>query len=594
MCGIIGEIRWDGRPIDINNILKGQDNLSRRGPDGGGIVQFDGMVFGHRRLKIFDLSEKSQQPMIDSSLGLGIVFNGAIYNYKELRLELEAKGYHFFSEGDTEVLLKAYHAWGPQMLQKLNGMFSLAIWERDSKKLMLARDRFGIKPLFYSQNSQFLRFSSTPQSLLGSDINTDLNPIALQYYLMFHAIPEPITLFQGIKKLEPGSAMIFYPNGKSENFSYWKLNFSSEKYIDSNERSEEYWIEELKSTLIKSIKRRLLADVPTGILLSGGLDSSLLVALIANFTSSKLKTFSIGFESTLQETGNEFTYSDAVAQKFQTDHNKISINNPNMLDSLQDCIRAMSEPMPSHDNIGFYLLSKEVVKHVKVALSGQGADELFAGYSWFQNLPIGNISPQLASSKLMNLVADRTYNEYLEVLTPKYQAKNFSNSLIEEMCLANNSSNMLDYLQQYESTFPLTNGPLARVDNMTMAWGLEARVPFLDHEVAELACKIPIELKIRDGGKYILKKMARGLLPDNIIDRQKGYFPVPALKYFSKKELDWMKDILSTEKIIQRGIFNPIYIEKLFNNSNEQYSPNGGSKLWQIFILEYWLQLSGL
>lgn len=588
MCGISGEIRFDGKDTDIAAVAAVTRHMHRRGEDGEGIVSFGSKAFGHRRLKIFDLSEKAQQPMFDQKLGLAITFNGAIYNYLVLRRELQEKGYQFFSASDTEVLLKAYHCWGLDMLAKINGMFVFAIWERESGKTVLVRDRMGIKPLYYTHKPGYLRFASALPALLTCETDKIVDDEALHYYLMFHVVPEPLSLIKGINKLEPGTAMVIDADGRSRKHRYWKLDFLSAG--ENSVLTENEWLEQLEITLIDAVKCRLLADVPIGILLSGGLDSSLIVALIAETTNKAPSTFSIGFESTPEEAGDEFSYSDIIARRFSTDHHKIFVETPKMHKSLIGCIKAMSEPMPSHDNVGFYILSKEVKKHVTVVQSGQGADELFAGYHWFQNMDRKVVSYDKAAAELCDRIADNSYDDYLGIVSPERRTPNHALSYMERLCGENESRSMVDHLQQYESTCALTNGPVARVDNMTMAWGLEARVPFLDYHVAELACRMPARLKTRKGGKYLLKKLARKFLPEEIIDRPKGYFPVPRLKNPGVEEINWLKEILSPANIKKRALFNHSYIEKLFKSSRSGSTNLGASRLWQIGVLECWLQ----
>lgn len=589
MCGISGEIRFDGRRPDIMAMSAMTGIMHRRGEDGEGMIAFDNVVLGHRRLKIFDLSSKAQQPMMDPELGLAITFNGAIYNYRVLRNDLEEKGYRFFSSSDTEVLLKSYHCYGIKMLEKLEGMFAFAIYERDSGKIVLVRDRMGVKPLFYTHSSTYFRFASTLPALLSTGVNKAIDKEALHYYLTFHAIPEPLTLVAGMRKLEPGTVMTVEPNGIVKKHRYWEVCFASE---DANHtQTENEWMEELEMSLTHAIKARLIADVPVGILLSGGLDSSLLVALISKTTNQSPPTFSIGFESTDEEAGDEFYYSDMVAKEFNTSHHKLFVKMPEIRDALSECVTQMSEPMPSHDVIAFYLLSQEVAKHVKAVQSGQGADELFAGYHWFQNIAFPDThTTQAASQIIYDTIADNTYGEYLRIVNPEYHTPNLAFAYMKQLCGKNHSHNPLDQLQQYESTVALTNGPLARVDNMTMAWGLEAREPFLDHRVVELASRLPSALKLKQGGKYLLRKLARKLLPVEVVDRAKGYFPVPKLKYLGQKELDWLKDILSPERIRRRGIFQPFYVDELFKNPSGYHTPLGASRLWQIGVLECWLQ----
>lgn len=594
MCGIAGEFQFNKKNIDflnLQNVLLRQFN---RGPDDGHIYLTKSLALGHRRLKIFDLSNLGMQPMVDSELGLVLVFNGAIYNFTELREVLKSKGYTFISNSDTEVLLKAYHAWGKDCVHRIHGMFAFAIWEQNTGKLILARDRLGIKPLYYSTDANYgFKFASTLPALIEfGNVDTSIDKIALHYYLTFHAIPEPFTILSGVKKLSPGYLMTVHPDGKIEEEPYWDLKFEDTKA--EHYRDEYYWTNEIYEVLKLATHRQLAADVPVGILLSGGLDSSLLVAMASKLGQEEIQTFSIGFDSAHGEQGDEFLYSNLIASKFNTQHQQLFISNKQLAYSLGNCISAMSEPMLSHDNIGFYLLSQEVSKHVKVVLSGQGADEIFAGYHWFQNTHINPALPSQSAQFIFNKVADRTFNEYLQLVMPDFQTRFHAADFLLKLCEKNNSINPIDNLLKYESTFALANGPLCRVDNMTMAASIEARVPFLDEKMVKLATAMPLKYKLPHGGKYILKQLGRKMLPKQIVDRPKGYFPVPALKYLEGSTLELMREVLSPKNIKHRGIFNLQEVQLLFTNSEKNFTRSGISKLWQVGLLEYWLQQHNL
>ena len=305
MCGICGEITFDGSPASLSAVEKMTRVMESRGPDASGVMAQGRVAFGHRRLKIIDVSEQAQQPMTDSALGLTIVFNGAIYNYPELRRELEAKGYRFFSTGDTEVILKAYHAWGDACVERFNGMFAFAILERDSGRVFLARDRLGIKPLYYAAAPGRFRFaSSLPALLAAGDVDTDIDPVALHHYMTFHAVvPAPFTIVKGIRKVPPASTVSLTSEGEKRESRYWSLRF--EPTAGDLSRSDEDWQDEVLASLRKAVERRLVADVPVGALLSGGLDSSLIVGLLAEAGQTGLNTFSVGFESVDEEKGDE-------------------------------------------------------------------------------------------------------------------------------------------------------------------------------------------------------------------------------------------------------------------------------------------------
>ena len=335
----------------------------------------------------------------------------------------------------------------------------------------------------------------------------------------------------------------------------------------------------------------MVADVPVGVLLSGGVDSSLIVGLLAEGGQRDLMTFSIGFEQANGELGDEFVYSDLIAKRFETDHHKIFVPGADLMHHLPDAISAMSEPMVSYDNIGFYLLSREVSKHVKVVQSGQGADEVFAGYHWYPPLAASND----VVGDYAKVFFDRNHKTMARHLSPDWLAgTDASLELVREHLMMAGAATPVDRALRLDSQIMLVDDPVKRVDNMTMAWGLEARVPFLDHELLELAASIPPEFKLNDGGKGVLKDAARLVVPADVIDRKKGYFPVPQLKYIEGEFLDMVRDALSSQKARERGLFRKDYLEALFANPADHITPLRGSELWQVALLEMWLQARGV
>lgn len=586
MCGICGEFAFGDVPASLDAITRMNACMNRRGPDGSGIVHRGKVAFGHRRLKIIDLSEAAQQPMVDSDLGLTIVYNGAIYNYKELRHELQQKGYRFFSDGDTEVLLKAYHAWGTSFVKRLNGMFAFAIYERDSGKLIIGRDRLGIKPFYYSLDKNAFRFASSLPALLKSGkIDTTLDPIALNFYLSFHAVvPAPYTMIQSVRKLPPATIAVVEPDGTMKSETFWELNFHQPE--ERRNWTEDDWMNATLTVMRQAVKRRLVADVPVGVLLSGGLDSSLIVGLLAEQGAKGLETFSIGFETVGDEKGDEFQYSDIIADRFNTSHHKLFVDSTKALPALKECISQMSEPMVSHDNVGFFMLSQEVAKFVKVVQSGQGADEIFGGYHWYPPM----LQSKDAVADYARVFMDRDPTEYAKTVQAGWLKGNFAGDFIRDYFNRPGAERPVDKALRMDTLIMLVDDPVKRVDNNTMAASLEARVPFLDHEVVEFAATLPAELKIRDGGKYILKEAARKIIPSEVIDRPKGYFPMPALKYLRGEFLEFAREALLNDTARQRGLFQSDYVEELLKNPEKHITPLQGSKLWQLSLLERWLQ----
>ncbi|HEV7372487.1 N-acetylglutaminylglutamine amidotransferase [Arenibaculum sp.] len=594
MCGICGEIRLDDRQPDSSAVGRMAEVMAPRGPDAAGLFGAGQVVLGHRRLQIIDLSPASQQPMIDPELGLGIVFNGCIYNYPALREELGAKGYRFFSHGDTEVLLKAYHAWGPRFVERLQGMFAFAIWERDSGRVLLGRDRLGIKPLYIAESPGRLRFASAlPALVAAGDVDTSIDPVALHHYMSFHAVvPAPHTILKGVRKLPPATLLTVEPDGRRHEETYWRPVYAPAEGDGAMDARD--WQDAVLAGLRKAVERRLVADVPVGVLLSGGLDSSLIVALLAEAGQSGLQTFSIGFETVGDEAGDEFRYSDVIAREFGTEHHKLFVDSSQTLPALEGCVRAMSEPMVSHDAIGFYLLSREVSKHVRVVQSGQGADEVFGGYHWYPPL-LDVADGREAAAAYGRVFFDRDHAEMRDALNPAHlDDTDPSRAFVERHFARPGADRAVDKALRLDTTIMLVDDPVKRVDNMTMAWGLEARVPFLDHELVELAARIPAELKVGQGGKYVLKEVARRVVPAEVIDRPKGYFPVPALKYLRGPFLGLVRDVLEQPAARERSLFRRDYVDRLLGDPEAHITPLRGSKLWQVALLEFWLQTHGI
>lgn len=587
MCGICGQLRFDGDTPSSESLDNMMNKLARRGPDSNGKWLEGTIGFGHQRLSIIDLSSSGSQPMIDSLLKLTLVFNGTIYNYKQLRSRLIGKGYSFFSSSDTEVIIKAYHYWGEDCVNHLDGMFAFAIWDNPSKKLFIARDRMGIKPLYYNLTNKAFTFASNSQALLTQDLDKSVNPIALQQQLSLHGVvPAPNTIINGIKKLKPGTYIVLSEKGDIKEQTYWHPSATRPE----GNVSEQDYIARTHELLTAAVTKRMAAsDVPIGVLLSGGLDSSLVVALLKEAGHRDIRTFSIGFEDIDDESGSEFEFSDQVVSKFKTDHKKYLLSNQEVLPRLSEAVMNMSEPMVGQDAIAFYLLSEQVSKHTKVVLSGQGADEAFAGYFWYPRMAKEHGDEIESFSKHY---VDRPHEEYLQTVMPIYQGENHTHKWLSKEFLKPGADSFIDKVFRTDMTRLIVDDPVKRVDNMTMAWGLEARVPFMDTELVEWALKIPPSLKMREEGKYPLKKIARELLPSSVIDRKKGYFPMPALKYIQGDFLEFMSDILLSSSCRNRGIFDQKYINKVINSPRDYMTSLNGSRLWHLALLEFWMQIN--
>ncbi len=587
MCGICGQFRFDGGFVSSKSLDDMMSKLARRGPDSKGKWLQGKVGFGHQRLSVIDLSNLGSQPMVDELLKLTLVFNGTIYNYKSLRTLLIGKGYDFLSNSDTEVIIKAYHFWGEDCVKHLDGMFAFAIWDESSQQLFVARDRMGIKPLYFNITTVAFTFASNSQALLTQELDKSINPVALHQQLSLHGVvPAPNTIINGIRKLKPGTFVTLSSDGKLREKTYWH---PSAKRLEKNISDQDY-IERTHELLTAAVMKRMSAsDVRIGVLLSGGLDSSLIVALLKEAGHEDIRTFSIGFEDIDDEVGSEFEYSDQIVSRFNTQHKKYQVSNKEVLPRLSEAVMNMSEPMVGQDAVAFYLLSEQVSKHTKVVLSGQGADEAFAGYFWYSRMvnEQGNDVERFSKHYV-----DRPHNEYLQTVSSIYQGENHTHNWLNKEFSKPGADSFIDKVFRTDMTRLIVDDPVKRVDNMTMAWGLEARVPFMDTELVEWALSIPPSLKMRDEGKYPLKQISRRLLPNSVIDRKKGYFPMPALKYIQGDFLEFMSDILLSSACRNRGIFSQQYIDKVINSPKNYMTALNGSRLWHLALLEYWLQIN--
>jgi asparagine synthase (glutamine-hydrolysing) len=523
--------------------------------------------------------------MVDDELAL--VFNGAIYNYRELRSALSARGHRFVSEGDTEVILKAYREWGEACPAHLHGMFAFALWDGGRQRLFAARDRFGIKPFYYSVNEHCMRFASNTRALLAAgDVTSAIDPVALHFQYTLHGvIPAPRTILRDIRKLEPAHSLTIEAGGRPRVRRYWELDARRPPAA----HSEQDWVDLTRAALVDAVRKRNdVADVPVGVLLSGGLDSSLLVALLHEVGVENFQTFSVGFEDQPEEKGSEFEFSDQVVERYRPRHHKFLVPNDQVLQRLPEAVDAMSEPMFGQDAVAFYLLSEQVSKSIKVVQSGQGADEVFGGYFWYPRMAADTSGTRL--ERFRRHYFDRDHEEFLRMVTPAYRGEDHTASYVGPRLDDALSDEFLDAVLKLDVTTLIVDDPVKRVDNMTMAWGLEARVPFLDHQLVEVAAGCPPALKLQSDGKHLLKRIARGIVPDPVIDRPKGYFPMPALKYVRGEFLAFMRDILESTACRQRGIFDRQYVATLLAAPEMHHTRIMGSKLWHLALLEFWLQ----
>ena len=586
MCGICGEIRFDGTETSNTRADIMMNAISSRGPDNTGSYTDKNIFLGHKRLSVIDISSNSDQPMADDDLI--IVFNGVIFNYKKLRNTLSMEGYEFFSDGDTEVILKCYKHYGEDMLNHLDGVFSFVIYDRNSREFFCARDRLGIKPFYYTYTKDAFAFSSNTKGFINDRKNFSINKKSLHHQFTLHSVvPAPDTILSNIFKLDPGSFAKVSSDGKISKTKYYSFN-----HIKLNTKNNDREIvEETDRLLLKAIEKRFYtADVDVGVLLSGGLDSSLIVSMASKHNLSDINTFSIGFPTIGKEEGNEFYYSDKVSKQFKTNHHKYNISQDELFESLDDVVKAMPEPMFSQDSAAFYLLAKKVSLKQKVVLSGQGADELFGGYFWYKKM---YQTEGTSVEKFTQHYFDREHNDYCKMINKSFINTDYSLSLIEKLYDDQRTDiSFLDKTLRIDLSTLIIDDPIKRIDSMTMSHGLETRVPFLDRDLVEFVLSIPSLTKLKNDGKYYLKKIAEKYLDDELIYRDKFYFPVPPLKIIQGQFYTYIKSILLSNSCKRRGLYNSEYIRKILSNPNSHFTKLNGNTLWHLGLLERWFQLN--
>ncbi len=585
MCGICGEFKFNGKSFNDVKLTNLMSSISNRGRDSKGTFKNTDIFLGHHRLSIIDTSDKSNQPMVIENYV--IVFNGIIYNYKDIRQKLIAKGHVFKSTGDTEVVIRSYIEYEDKCVDHFDGVFSFCIYNLTKKNVFLARDRIGIKPLYYSIDNSQLVFSSSMKGILSSKGKIEINPIALNYQFTIHSmVPAPHTIIDGIKKLEPGHTLNVTKSGETHIHKYFDVN-----NVDLKKYSDDEIINNIDVLLNSAVEKRLnIADVPVGILLSGGLDSSLITAISKKY-KEELNTYSIGFNTINNEIGNEFYYSDLVADDFKTSHNKYNISNDDLYHNLDTVISNMSEPMVSQDSSAFFLLAKNVSMSNKVVLSGQGADEVFGGYFWYEQImkDQGRNDIEILSKYYF----DRTFDNYCNAINKKYiSTNNVFNEINNKFKEMDQDLPVLDKVLRLELSTLIIDDPVKRVDNMTMSHALEARVPFLDIDLIKFMLSVKSENKINKTNKYYLKKLSERYLKNEVIYRDKFYFPVPPLKIIRNRFYDYCKNILCSDAALERNIYNRKYIDKLIASPNDNFTNLNGNELWHFTLLERWLQLN--
>lgn len=630
MCGIVGGM---SKSINKDIAEKMTAVLSRRGPDADGVFfdEKNKIFLGHRRLSVIGLSELANQPMSVEFNGKKyfISYNGEVYNYKEIKKELDLKGYKFKTDSDTEVVLCSYIEWGDKCVEKFHGMFAFVIWDESGKELILFRDRFGVKPLYYYFDGENFIFASELKTIYQfPNFRKDIDFDALALYLQFGFIPAPHTIFKNTFKLEQGSILKIGADLNIKKQKYWQPEnyFKTEKII----KSEKEILGELEEILKKSFQCRMIADVEVGVFLSGGIDSSLVAAILQNNSSKKIKTFTIGFE---EKSYNEAPFAKKIADYLKTDHYEYYVSANDMKNSLLDYADIFDEPFGDSSALLTYLLAKFARKDAKVTLSGDGGDELFFGYDKYnalrkiKNIPrpikkvmrsvinflgpdkLANIHTGLAKilplpkysnlreklSKLDNLLSGKDLAENF-LLSGSYWIKEEIKDLLTGRPLNNESKNIFQYnnvdfreqMQIWDIKNYLVNDILFKTDMATMAASLEAREPYLDQDILEYIAKISPDIKFNKNPKYFLKKILSKYLPSDLIDRPKAGFRLPIYECLKKDWKDMVYYYLDPDKIEKQGIFDKNFIESLLEKYYHRDQYINPDKLWLILNFQLW------
>lgn len=623
MCGIAGF-------VDLQHRLSSADAaatlermcrvIAHRGPDDQGTMQTDeGANLGMRRLSIIDLAG-GHQPISNEDGSVSIVFNGEIYNYRELQPELESRGHHFQTHSDTEVIVHSYEEFGTECVSQLRGMFAFAIWDAKRQSLYIARDRVGKKPLYYTLTADgVFVFGSELKSLLQHPaVRREINPHAIDSYLTCGYVPDPLSILRGIRKLPPGHYLTF-AKGRVEVTGYW--DFKYEPAQNGKSRRLEDYLDELRSLLAEAVRLRLIADVPLGAFLSGGVDSSTIVGLMARELSQPVKTFSIGFH---EDSYNELKYARIAAQHFETDHHEFVVT-PDLCEIVDDLAWFLDEPFADSSAIPTYMVSKLARQYVTVVLSGDGGDELFAGYtryvidrrrSGFAALPRfvrrGLMAPLSRSlphgargrNYLHNVALDSLdrYLDSISIFTDLNKPLLYTDAFREQLSRNGESGSVtfrdyaaqvktgeeLDTMLYIDSKTYLPGDILTKVDRMSMAVSLEARVPLLDHKLIEFVNSIPASLKLNGlETKHIFKRAIRDFVPTEILDRPKQGFGVPVQEWINQQLRERIRETLTEQRTRERGYVEPAYV-RLLLDEHERGRRDHSTQLWTLFMLELW------
>ena len=622
MCGICGFYEYQSHKPASQEVLSDMLRvLHHRGPDDSGAHFDNDLALGMRRLSIIDLSG-GKQPISNEDGTIVTVFNGEIYNYRELRDDLESRGHTLATESDTEVIVHLYEDYGEGCPYYLRGMFGFALWDSRRRRLFVARDRLGIKPVYFTQAGGALIFASEIKAILQHPaVRVELNVEALNNYLSLKYVPAPQTIFNGISALPPGSTLTCDENGLRIR-RYWDLSFANH---GNGHVREEVYAEQLEALLRECVKQHLMSDVPFGAFLSGGVDSSTIVALMTQFMNEPVKTYSVGFEGN-GEAFSELPYARMVAKKFQTDHHEVIIRPSHLSELAEKVVWHLDQPLAENATLANYMVAKLASRDVKMVLTGEGGDELFAGYARYAGerlSPLFRTIPQpvksLARSLCSHLPGLRRQKLALFALSQPDEITRLVNwfplfnSEMKQSLLSGNLKESLsgygaecvfaEHLSRTDAAEPLNRMLyvdtklwladllLARGDKMSMAVSLEARVPLLDHKLVEFAASLPQDLKLRKlTRKYLLKKVSKAWLPPEVLSRKKQGFPMPTSSWLRKEARTFMRDVLSRSALKRRGLFHPPFVEKLMSEHERGFADHG-SLLWGLMNVELWQRI---
>jgi asparagine synthase (glutamine-hydrolysing) len=622
VCGIHGMVSLMGEPVDPALMRRMGKVTEHRGPDDEGLFVHQSCAIGMRRLSIIDLAG-GHQPISNSDDTLWVVCNGEIYNFQELRAELEARGCRFKTHSDTEVVLHSYAEYGDSFVNKLDGMFAFAVYDMKRQRLVIGRDRLGIKPLYYRLDSKWLVFASEAKAILAvAETGPQLDPLALDSYLRLGYVAAPRSIFAGIQKL-PTASLLVVEDGRTRIKSYWTLPADVDRTT-----TEEEWVEQLRASIERSVTSQMVSDVPLGAFLSGGVDSSAVVAFMAKASSKPIKTYSIGFSGgSADEFYNELPYARQVANQFSTDHHEIIVR-PDLVTLLPRLLWHMDEPIADSAFLTTYLVSEFARREVTVILSGVGGDELFGGYrrylgdfylNRYKLIPkpvrallakVGAKMPSDRHSPLLNTLRyakgflasaemsfEERYLNYVQTLSNEKvrsllgRSEELGVDAVTAALRDATSDDGLNRLLFTDASTQLPDDLLLLTDKMSMATSLECRVPLLDQELVELSARIPESLKIRGGNlKYLMKKALRGVLSDDILFRKKRGFGAPMGAWLKKELKPIVRHVLSEDAIKRRGLFRPTVLQELISDhdSNRQ---DYTDQLLGLFNLEIWARI---